>query len=234
MKQQSLNHIAIIPDGNRRWAKERNIPTFEGHRRGFEVVKKVLNRIWETEISTVTLWALSTENLERSKEELKYLMKIFEKMISDNLKDATKRKIKITHLGRKDRIPKSLLSKIVESEEKTKEYTTKYLNLALDYGGRDEIIRTIKKMSGRTKSHFTGENLSEENFNQFLDTADQPYPNPDLIIRTGGDRRTSGFMIWQSAYSEYFFLDKYLPDMTTQDLDKIINDFINRERRFGK
>lgn len=231
MKQKSLNHIAIIPDGNRRWAKERNLPTLEGHRRGFEVVRKVLNRIWETEISTVTLWALSTENLGRSKEELKYLMKIFEKMISNNLKDAIKRKIKITHLGRKDRIPKSLLSKIAESEEKTKKHNTKYLNIALDYGGRDEIIRAVKRIQN-SKSRI--QNISEENFNQFLDTADQPYPNPDLIIRTGGDMRTSGFMIWQSTYSEYFFLDKYLPDMTTQDLDRIINDFINRERRFGK
>lgn len=231
MKQKSLNHIAIIPDGNRRWAKERNLPAFEGHRRGFEVVRKVLNRIWETEIDTVTLWALSTENMNRSKEELKYLMKIFEKMINDNLKDAIKRKIKITHLGRKDRIPKSLLSKIIESEEKTKNYNNKYLNIALDYGGRDEIIRAIKRIQN---SKSRTQNISEENFNQFLDTTDQPYPNPDLIIRTGGDMRTSGFMIWQSAYSEYFFLDKYLPDMTTQDLDKIMNDFINRERRFGK
>ncbi len=231
MKQKSLNHIAIIPDGNRRWAKEKNLPTFEGHRRGFEVVRKVLNRIWDTEISTVTLWALSTENLGRSKEELKYLMKIFEKMVSNNLKDAIKRKIKITHLGRKDRIPKSLLSRIAESEEKTKKHNTKYLNIALDYGGRDEIIRAVKKLKDKKMNI---NDLSEESFENFLDTNDQPYPNPDLIIRTGGDMRTSGFMIWQSAYSEYFFLDKYLPDMTTQDLDKIINDFINRERRFGK
>ena len=231
MKQKSLNHIAIIPDGNRRWAKEKNLPTFEGHKHGFEVVRKVLNRIWDTEISTVTLWALSTENLGRSKEELKYLMRIFEKMISDNLKDAVKRKIKITHLGRKDRIPKSLLSKIAESEEKTKKHNTKYLNIALDYGGRDEIIRAVKKLKDKKMNI---NDLSEESFENFLDTNDQPYPNPDLIIRTGGDMRTSGFMIWQSAYSEYFFLNKYLPDMTTQDLDKIINDFINRERRFGK
>ncbi|MEK7559104.1 MAG: polyprenyl diphosphate synthase [Patescibacteria group bacterium] len=227
MKQKSLNHIAIIPDGNRRWAKQRGLPTFEGHRRGFEVVRKVLNRIWETDINTVTFWALSTENLGRSEEELKYLMKLFEKIIIDYLKDAIKKEIKITHLGRKDRIPKSLLAKIIECEEKTKDYKTKHLNIALDYGGRDETIRAIKKIKEQSE-------VDEVNFNDVLDTKGQPYPYPDLIIRTGGDRRTSGFMIWQSAYSEYFFLDKYLPDMTVEDLDNIINDFLKRERRFGK
>lgn len=231
MKQKTLNHIAIIPDGNRRWAKKRNLPTSEGHRRGFQVLQKILNRIWETEINTVTLWGLSTENRGRSKEEVDFLMSVFEKLISDNLKDAIKRKIKITHLGRKDRLSKNLLKKILDSQERTRNFNEKYLNVGIDYGGRDEIIRAIRKMvNGKWKM----ENLSEENLNQFLDTGNQPYPNPDLIIRTGGDMRTSGFMIWQSAYSEYFFLNKYLPDMTTQDLDKIMNDFINRERRFGK
>ena len=228
MEPKTLNHIAIIPDGNRRWAKAHNLPTSEGHRKGFKVLQKILNRIWETDVDTVTLWGLSTENRERSKEEVDFLMKAFEKLISDNLKDAIKRKIKITHLGRKDRLSKNLLKKILDSQEKTKNFKDKYLNVGIDYGGRDEVIRAINKIDK------AGHNLSEENFDQLLDTADQPHPNPDLIIRTGGDMRTSGFMIWQSVYSEYFFLDKYMPDMTTQDLDKAMNDFVNRERRFGK
>src|SRR3989344_263120 len=226
MNKRVLNHIAIIPDGNRRWARQRGLPTFEGHRRGFEVVRKILNRVWKTDINTVTLWALSTENMNRTKKELNYLMKLFEKMIDDNLKDAVKKKIKVTHLGRKDRLPKRLLEKITKTEQKTENYDSKHLNIAMDYGGRNEVVRAIKKIHN---SKFRIQNLSEENFNQFLDTGEQPYPNPDLIIRTGGDQRVSGFMIWQAAYSEYYFLDKYLPDMTVEDLEKAIDDFYKRE-----
>lgn len=227
MQTVSLNHIAIIPDGNRRWARSRNLPTIEGHRRGFGVVEKLLNKIWETEIHTVTLWALSTENLGRSEDELKYLMKIFERLIKNNLKDAIRKSVRIKHLGRKDRIPKSLLVKIRDAEGKTKNFKERQLNIALDYGGRDEIVRAIRKIKDFQK-------VEENNFNDFLDTREQRYPNPDLVIRTGGDKRTSGFMIWQTAYAEYFFLDKYLPDMTVEDLDNVIKEFLNRERRFGK
>ncbi len=231
MQQKTLNHIAIIPDGNRRWARQHGLPTFEGHRRGFEVIRKILNYIWKTDINTVTLWALSTENMDRTKEELNYLMRIFEKMINDNLKDAIKKKIRVTHLGRKDRLPKRLLEKIAKTEQKTANYDAKHLNIAMDYGGRDEVVRAIKRM---VNGKWRMANLSEENFNQFLDTAGQLYPYPDLIIRTGGDQRMSGLMIWQAAYSEYYFLNKYLPDMTVKDLEKAINDFYKRERRFGK
>ncbi len=218
------NHVAIIPDGNRRWAKELGLPTFEGHQKGFEALINIGKKARELGIKILTVWAFSTENCKRSKEEINYLMNLYEIMLEKYLKEALREKIRIIHLGRKDRINKTLKNKIINIEEKTKNFTQYYLCIGLDYGGRDEIVRAIKKSS----------NLSEDNFNQFLDTKDLPYPNPDLIIRTGGEKRLSGFLLWQCQYSELVFVDKYLPDFNNDDFEKIINDFSKRQRRFGK
>lgn len=225
------NHIAIIPDGNRRWAKERGLPSFEGHKRGFDVAIKIGKKIRSLGIHTLTFWAFSTENWNRSKKEVSYLMKMYEMLIERNLKQALKEKIRIIHLGRKDRISKRLLERIQNSEEKTKNFKNYILNIALDYGGRNEVIRAIKKMRSEKLEM---RNLSEENFNQFLDTADQPYPNPDLIIRTSGEQRTSGLMIWQAAYAEYVFLEKHFPDLKDEDIENAIEEYSKRQRRFGK
>mgnify|MGYP001562557882 FL=1 len=148
-----------------------------------------------------------------------------------NLEEALKEKIRIIHLGRKDRIPKSLLKKIQDSEEKTKNFKNYVLNIALDYGGRDEIIRTIRQMAN---GKWQMANLTEDNFGQFLDTAGQPYPNPDLIIRTSGEERTSGLMIWQAAYAEYVFFDKHFPDLNDKDIETALEEYSKRQRRFGK
>ncbi len=225
------NHISIIPDGNRRWAKEHDFPSFEGHRRGFDVAIKIGKKIRSLGVHTLTMWAFSTENWNRSREEVSYLMKMYETFIDKNLRNALKEKIKLIHLGRKDRISKRLLKKIQQSEEKTKDFKNYILNIALDYGGRDEVIRAIKKMeNGKWKM----ENLTEDKFNQYLDTANQPYPNPDLIIRTSGEQRTSGLMIWQAAYAEYIFLDKHFPDIKDEDIEYAIEEYSRRQRRFGK
>ena len=225
------NHIAIIPDGNRRWAKEHGLPSLEGHRRGFDVAIKIGRKIRSMGVYTMTMWAFSTENWDRSKEEVSYLMKMYENFIEKNLKEAIRKKIRITHLGRKDRISKKLLKRIQNSEEKTKNFNKYILNIALDYGGRDEVVRAIKKMeNGKWKM----ENLTENSFNQLLDTANQPYPNPDLIIRTSGEQRTSGLMIWQAAYAEYVFLNKYFPDVNDSDIESAIGEYSNRQRKFGK
>lgn len=218
------NHVAIIPDGNRRWAKERGLPTFEGHRKGFQALINIGKKARELGIKILTVWAFSTENWKRSSEEVSYLMNLYEMMLEKYLKEALKEKIRIIHLGRKDRINKTLKNKIINIEEKTKNFTRYYLCIGLDYGGRDEIVRAIKKSS----------NLSEDNFNQFLDTKDLPYPNPDLIIRTGGEQRLSGFLLWQSQYSELIFVDKYLPDYSIDDFENNIIEFSKRQRRFGK
>ena len=225
------NHIAIIPDGNRRWAKEHGLPSFEGHRRGFDVAVKVGRKIRSMGVHTLTMWAFSTENWDRSKEEVSYLMKMYQRFIDRNLKEAMREKIKIIHLGRKDRISKNLLGRIQNSEEKTKNFKNYILNIALDYGGRDEIIRAINKLSTMNYKLST---LSEDNFNDFLDTTNQPHPNPDLIIRTSGEQRTSGLMIWQAAYAEYIFLQKHFPDLNDKDIESAIEEYSRRQRRFGK
>ncbi len=225
------NHIAIIPDGNRRWAKQHNLPTFAGHRRGFNVAVKISKKIRSLGVHTLTFWAFSTENWNRTPQEVSYLMKMYETLIEKNLKEALKEKIRIIHLGRKDRISKKLLEKIQDSEEKTKSFKNYILNIALDYGGQDEVIRAIHKAS---KQNVDLNNLTIEQFNNFLDTANQPYPNPDLIIRTSGEQRTSGLMVWQAAYAEYVFLNKHFPDLADEDIEKAITEYSQRQRRFGK
>ncbi len=234
MNNSPLNiphHIAIIPDGNRRWAKAHHLPTLEGHRRGFNIAIKIGRKIRLLGVHTLTMWAFSTENWNRSPKEVDYLMRVYEGFVQTYLKEAIKEKIRIVHLGRKDRIPKTLLQKITDSEEKTKDFKKYILNIALDYGGRDEILRAVKKITNH-KSQIT--NLSEENFNDFLDTSGQPYPNPDLVIRTSGEQRTSGLMIWQAAYSEYIFINKHFPDINDEDIESAIREYSKRQRRFGK
>jgi undecaprenyl diphosphate synthase len=230
---KNIYHLAIIPDGNRRWAKKRNLPTFYGHKKGFDQAIKLSKKARELGIKVLTFWAFSTENWQRKKDEVDYLMKLFEEMIDRNLKIALKDKIRIVHLGRKDRISSHLRKKILNAEEKTKKFDKYYLAIALDYGGRDEIIRAISKM--KNQNFFTKEkNIDESLLFQFLDTKDLPYPQPDLIIRTSGEQRTSGFMIWQAAYSEWIFHPKYFPDFSPADLQWCINEYYKRQRRFGK
>lgn len=225
------NHIAIIPDGNRRWAKSKNLPSLEGHRKGFEAAQKLVKYSRKVGIHTMTLWAFSTENWERTKEEVGYLMRLYAEMIDKFLKEAIDDEVRIIHLGRRDRIPDFLLKKIDKAVETTKNFQKNVLNIALDYGGKNDVIRAVQKMS---EQKFDPNDLTEENFPQFLDTNDQPYPNPDLVIRTSGEMRTSGLMIWQAAYAELLFLQKHFPDMTTADIDDAIAEFARRNRRFGK
>lgn len=218
-------HIALIPDGNRRWAREKGLPTFEGHRRGFNRVKELAEKVRELGIPVFTVWAFSTENWNRTKEEVDYLMGIYEQWVDENLTKALKDQTRILHIGRKDRIRDSLKKRLINAEKKTKNFNKQYFVVALDYGGRDEMLRAIEKNKGKT---------DEKTFSQLLDTHELPYPNPDLIIRTSGEQRTSGFMPWQSAYAEYLFVEKYLPDFTADDLEQCIREYSNRQRRFGK
>lgn len=228
---KKLNHIAIIPDGNRRWAREKNLPTLEGHRRGFDVAVEISKYIRSIGINTFTLWAFSTENWKRTQDEVGYLMRLYAEMIDKYLNDAVKDEVRVIHLGRKDRIPDYLLKKLVNIEEETKGNNKNVLNIALDYGGRDEIIRALHKIE---EQGVKNSEITIENFEDFLDTANQPYPNPDLVIRTSGEERISGFMPWQGSYSEFLFLKKHFPDLTSQDIDMAVEEFNNRQRRFGK
>lgn len=222
-------HVAIIPDGNRRWANGKGLPTFEGHRKGFAALEKIASYLRKQGVQTLTVWAFSTENWSRDPKEVAYLMEIYESWLRSNLKTAHKEKIRIVHLGRKDRIPASLQKTLQEVEGATATYGTYYLAIALDYGGHDELIRAVQTMQ---RSGFDLQN--ENDFNRFLDSNALPYPNPDLIIRTSGEQRTSGFMSWQSAYSEYIFLPQHLPDVSTTDIQHCLEEYQRRQRRFGR
>lgn len=217
-------HVAIIPDGNRRWAKSKNLPTFEGHRRGFESLVKVARESRKLDIKVMTVWGFSTENWKRSPEEVSYLMDIYNEMIDRYLDEAMKDEIRIIHLGRKDRLNKNLVGKIADAENKTRDFDKHYLCIGLDYGGRDEIVRAVKKRRIE----------KEGDIDKLLDTSILPYPNPDLIIRTGGEKRLSGYLLWQSEYSELMFIDKYLPDFTPDDFNNCIMQYGERNRRYGK
>lgn len=220
------HHVAIIPDGNRRWARERGLPAFEGHRRGFEITPKLVRAARELGIHTLTIWAFSTENWNRSETEVKYLMKMYEWFIGKHLAEAKKEGARIYHLGRKDRIPKRLAEKMARAEGETADNDKYVLNIALDYGGHDEILRAIGRMNGEKK-------LTEDKFAEYLDTRGQPHPDPDLIIRTSGEQRTSGLFSWQAAYAEFYFEPDHFPDFSPKKLREAIIDYAQRGRRFG-
>jgi len=223
---KTLQHIAIIPDGNRRWARQRGLPVEAGHKQGFiEVAPLLLEAIWDKGIYSVTLWLFSTENWQRSDSEVKSLMGIFSLLLKNLLTLSAKRSVQLRHLGRKDRIPSYLLSIIEEVEICTKEKTRYVLNFALDYGGKDEIIMAVRRL---VQNASKPEDIDEH---QLLE---QFYPAPDLIIRTSGEHRLSGFMPLQSCYSELYFTDTLFPDLTKDEIQQAINWFQNRDRRFGK
>ncbi len=224
-------HVAIIPDGNRRWAVKRGLPTLIGHKKGFDAATKVIRHLRKKGIHTTTLWGFSTENWDRSKIEIDYLMKIYEQAVGTHLKEALKEEVRLVHLGRKDRLPVSLVEKIENAEEKTKHFEKYVLNIAIDYGGQDEIVRGIKDLLADNPNP---EDVTIDSFKEHLDTKGQPHPYPDIVVRTGGEMRLSGFLSWQIAYAELFFIEKPLPDLTPEDMDIIIDEYMTgRERRFG-
>lgn len=224
------NHLALIPDGNRRWARSRGLPTFEGHKKGFLVAVENTRCCWLLGIHTVSLWFFSTENWNRSKEEIDYLMKIYDGLIKELLNDAKKYGVKMVHLGRKEKIPSWLAKTALRAEKETKRARKHILNFCLDYSGQDEILRAVKKI---LKAKIPPEKFTKEIFESYLDTASQPYPYPDLIIRTSGEQRLSGFMSWQNAYSEFYFAPVHFPEFTPEKLKEAILDFNRRQRRFG-
>jgi undecaprenyl diphosphate synthase len=224
------NHIAIVLDGNRRWARARGLDTLQGHRAGFEAARKVAKAARDLGIHTLTVWGFSTENWDRSPKEIAYLMTLYKEFVLEVRKEAKKEGIRMIHLGRKDRFPRPLMALINEIEEETKDNKNHVLNVALDYGGKDEILRAVRKlMDSKVKS----KNVDEKLFASFLDTGDQPYPNADLFIRPSGEQRTSGLMPWQMTYAEFYWEEDNLPDMTPQKLADAILDYSRRRRRFG-
>lgn len=224
-------HVAIIPDGNRRWSRQKGVSILKGYKKGFETGFALTHMARKMGIKVLTFWAFSTENWSRAGDEVNGLMKLFEILIDEYLKDALRDKVRIIHIGRKDRLGTSLRNKIADAEKKTRRFTKYYLVAALDYGGKDELLRCIQKIS-RTKKKV--KTVTKEYISQLLDTHALPYPDVDLVIRTGGEQRTSGFMPWQTEYAEYAFVPEYFPDFTPDLFKKCIEDFTQRQRRFGK
>lgn len=219
-------HIGIILDGNRRFAKKIMQEPWKGHKYGAEKVEELFSWCKDLDIKEITLYALSTENLNRPKKELDFLMNLFREEFIKIKKDKRikENKIKIKFIGQRKILDKKL-QKIMQELEKATEKNNNYkINIALAYGGRHEIIKSIKSL---VKSK---QKINEKNFEKNLELNS----SPDLIIRTGGEKRTSNFLPWQSVYSEWFFLDKMWPEFTEKDLKKIISEFHFRERRFGK
>ncbi|MFW6282872.1 MAG: polyprenyl diphosphate synthase [Minisyncoccales bacterium] len=221
-------HIAIIPDGNRRWAKEQGKNSFLGHKKAAEKnrLEEFIKEAKNSGVEYFSLWGFSTENWKRSDEEKKHLFQLFSRVIDDIENIVNKYNIRFRHFGRKDRLPSKLISKINNLEKTTKNNKGINVCILLDYGGRDEIIRAVNNVlkSGKKK-------INEEEFCSFLDTKD--IPEPDIIIRTSGEQRLSGFMPFQGIYAELFFVEKHFPDFGSKDLKKIIQLFGKRKRRFG-
>jgi tritrans,polycis-undecaprenyl-diphosphate synthase [geranylgeranyl-diphosphate specific] len=226
-------HIGIILDGNRRFAKRLMIKPWKGHEWGAGKVEKLFDWCKELKIKELTLYAFSAQNFNRPKQEFDYLMKIFFDEFDKLLKDERlmKDKVRITFVGRLWMFPKDVHMKMVELMDKTKNNDKYLVNIAMGYGGREEVMDATIKIAKQIKSgELKVEDLNEEVFSKNL------YFNsePELIIRTGGERRTSNFLIWQSHYSEWFFLEKMWPEFEKEDLVKVIEEFKSRERRFGK
>lgn len=223
-------HIGFIMDGNRRWAKSRNLPTLEGHRRGFNKVKQLVDNCLELGITHVTIWAFSTENWDREEKELKYLMDLFREMFKKYHTDMKKKGVKMLTAGRLSDFPEDIQEEARIAMEETKDNTKMVLNIAFSYGGRPEIVDMIKRVisDGVKTNEVTDEMLSEK----YIYEAGQP--NIDVVVRTSGEQRHSGFMLWQSAYAEYIFLNECWPDFDKKSLQGVIEEYTRRERRFGK
>ncbi|MGB2964063.1 MAG: isoprenyl transferase [Anaerolineales bacterium] len=227
--QKIPTHLAIIMDGNGRWALEKGLPRISGHRAGTENLREVIEACAEFGIQYLTIYAFSTENWKRPHEEIQGLMKIFKTMLDRELKNLHKNGVQLRHLGRLDRIDQELQQKVREAIELTKDNQTLILNVAFNYGGRDEILQAVRQIVANGHSI---EDLDDELFGKYLYTADSP--DPDLIIRTSGEYRCSNFLIWQSAYSEWYFTPTYWPDFGKEELRKALVAYNERERRYGE
>lgn len=221
-------HIAIIMDGNGRWAQKRGLPRFEGHKAGVENIRRVIKCLARYGIEFVTLYAFSTENWRRSKQEVSFLFRLLGRVIDKETQNFHKEGIKINLLGNLEGLSSSLQKKIHNALELTKDNKVMTLSIAFNYGGRAEILKAVTEI---IKHRLSPEEISEEVFSRFLYTAG--LPDPDLIIRTGGELRLSNFLLWQSAYSEYYSTMTYWPDFGEEEITKALAVYKQRQRRFG-
>ncbi|MBE0409068.1 MAG: isoprenyl transferase [Anaerolineales bacterium] len=222
-------HIAIIMDGNGRWALSRGLPRLAGHRAGTENLRRVIEACAEFGIKYLTIYAFSTENWGRPLEEVQGLLRILEDVIDRELQELHDQGVQLRHIGRLDGLKPALRKKVLEAIEFTKHNTRLILNVAFNYGGRDEIVCAIQRL---IKDGVAAEEITDALVSQYLFTAG--VPDPDLIIRTSGELRGSNFLIWQGAYSEWYFTPTYWPDFDKEELSRALEEFRQRERRYGR
>lgn len=223
------NHVAITMDGNGRWATSKNLPRTKGHQAGLEVTKKIVKAAADLGIKNLTLYAFSTENWKRAEEEVGFLMNLIHKNLCNELNFYKENHIKLRHIGNFEGLPDQIQQDFSDAMEDTKDFTGLTLNIAVNYGGRDEITRGVKKI---IQNKIPSDKITEETIRQNLDLAD--CPDVDLLIRTGGEYRISNFLLWHAAYSEFIFSDTLWPDYNREEFEKHIEAYQNRHRRFGK
>ena len=222
-----LNHVAIIMDGNGRWGLKKKRSRNYGHLKGLKTVETVIKESIKKEISFLTLYTFSTENWQRPKNEINFLFDLIRKSLKKNLKKITKQGVKINVIGRNKGLPKDIQKTVKFIEKKTFQNKTMILNLALNYGSKEEIVNACNKLITNNNKVINVANFEKELYTSKI-------PDPDILIRTGGTKRLSNFLLWQLAYTEIFFLDKLWPDFNEKDFNKIINKFYNTKRNFGK
>ena len=227
-----INHIALIPDGNRRWAREHSLPIALGHTKGLmQVMPELVDKLSEAGVHTITVWGFSTENWNRELGEISHLMAIVVEFLKKRLLEMAERHgARFVHLGRKDRMYPEVRAAIELVEQATLQHRNHVYNLAFDYGGRDELERAAARMLAAQRA---GAAEGELRLQNFLDTAGQPFAEPDIVVRSSGEHRMSGFMPWQAAYSEVFFVEQYFPDFDFALLGDVARKFRARKRRFG-
>ena len=222
-------HVAIIMDGNGRWAKRRGLPRLEGHRVGVDCIQSLLETLSAKGVQYVTLYACSTENWNRPEDEVQGILEILYDALRVQTQALHENKVRIVHIGKRGRLSLKLQEAMAYAQELTCNNTSITLNVAFDYGGRDEILEAVRIIIHEGVSV---EDVDEELFRSYLFTADSP--DPDLIIRTGGELRISNFLLWQSAYSEYYHTPTLWPDLDSQELERVLESFSGRQRRFGR
>ena len=221
-------HIAIIMDGNGRWARARHRPRVFGHQAGVKTVRRIVEDAADMGIKHLTLYSFSTENWTRPKAEIAALFDLLKKYVSDDLDTLNSNNVRVRIIGSREGLRPDLLEVIDRVEATTRNNDEFFLNIAFNYGGRDELIRAVQTMTAKGLS---GDNITEQVLSAHLDTSD--IPDPELVIRTSGEQRISNFLLWQAAYSEFVFTDVLWPDFTRADLEAAISEFQGRDRRFG-
>jgi undecaprenyl diphosphate synthase len=222
-------HLGIIMDGNGRWATKRGLPRTEGHRQGLEAAKRIVAACSERGVTHLSLYTFSTENWKRTKEEVGFLMGLIKTHLAAELDFYRKNRIRLVHSGNRGGLSADILREIDKAVSDTSAFPGMVVNLAINYGGRDEVLRAVGKLV--TAGEAASAALTEKDIAAFMDHPEMP--DPDLIIRTGGEMRLSNFLLWQSAYSELYFTDCLWPDFDEKELDRALSDFRSRNRRFG-